>query len=652
MNEWNTWHEPFYKHAHHYLTHLAKRKSRTHVLPTTLPEWKKKKGKLRKLIWDNAGSKPDHQLKLNFEVTGVIKRKEYQIQKIIFQSRKNYYVTGNLYIPNKKGVYPGILNVHGHCSDGRLNEGIQLRAHILALSGYVCLSTDTIGSGERSTHHGEFEHHGIHLGASLMEVGQTLLGMQLVDNMRAIDLLQSLPFVDSNKIGVTGESGGGAQTMWVSAMDDRVKASIPVVSVGSFEKYIMGSNCHCEVLPEGLNFFEESGLLSLIAPRALMILNANRDFNPTFSPLEMARSFESAKKTYRLFQSEENIQHHVLNGVHGYSKNAREIMLGWFDHHFKNKANWTPSEEPDCEFASQSQLMCFPLKKRSKKIVPIAEFLKQQGQNLRKENWELGTINLIKIQKNLKQSLKIERKYELDFCHQHTSTNISKHIWERVTLESKCGRLIPILYKPAKNKAKTWLLLHSHGKDAITKTSFFKKLQKQDEGILIMDHLGTGEVFHLDYPGVQRYHDLSRACLWLGKTLLGEWVKEVCLLTETLKRNLNINIHGCYGYQDAGLISLFSQVIQPTFKTLYLDETPLSLLFRTKELTCSLGNHLPNILSTGDIIRIVSVCPANIDWKQPTHIDQKTMTAKELKSLQTILQKLKPKSSKWNYRFN
>src|SRR5690606_3572677 len=127
--------------------------------------------------------------------------------------------------------------------------------------------------------HGNFEYHGAHLGASLLNVGETLLGMQLTDNMRGVDLLSSLPFVDAARIGATGASGGGNQTMWLAAMDDRVKASMPVVSVGTFESYIMSSNCVCEMLPDGLMHMEESEVLGLVAPRAIRVCNAAKEAN-------------------------------------------------------------------------------------------------------------------------------------------------------------------------------------------------------------------------------------------------------------------------------------------------------------------------------------------------------------------------------------
>ena len=163
-----------------------------------------------------------------------------------------------------------------------MSDPVQSVGHSLALNGYVCLNIDAFGSGERSTIHGEYEYHGYNLGASLMNIGESLMGFQISDNIRGVDLLCSLPYVDAKHIGATGASGGGNQTLWLTAIDERIKASMPVVSVGTFESYVMNDNCICELLIDGLTFTEESGILALVAPRAIKMCNHNQDDIPPF----------------------------------------------------------------------------------------------------------------------------------------------------------------------------------------------------------------------------------------------------------------------------------------------------------------------------------------------------------------------------------
>ena len=182
------------------------------------------------------------------------------------------------------------------------------------------------------------------------------MGAQLVDNMRGMDLITSLPYVDKKRIGVTGASGGGNQTMWLAAMDTRVAAAMPVVSVGSFESYVTGVNCVCEQLPDGLTFTEESGVLALIAPRPLRIGNAHYDVNPTFGVEEMLKTFRQVEKLYRALGKADNIAYPVAPHVHGFRPAQREAMLGWFDWHLRGIGHGGTVDAPECQTLSHAEL--------------------------------------------------------------------------------------------------------------------------------------------------------------------------------------------------------------------------------------------------------------------------------------------------------
>ena len=104
--------------------------------------------------------------------------------------------------------------------------------------------------------------------------------MQVYDNHRAVDYLLTRPEVDGERIGVTGASGGGNQTMYAGALDERFKAVVPVCSVGNYQAYLQAACCVCEVLPGALRFTEEGDVLGLVAPRALMVVNATKDALP------------------------------------------------------------------------------------------------------------------------------------------------------------------------------------------------------------------------------------------------------------------------------------------------------------------------------------------------------------------------------------
>jgi hypothetical protein len=202
-----------------------------HQLPASKEKWDMVRKVIREKVIRETGIVIDHSLPLNIKETGTLRQQGFTIRKLTFQTRPGVYATANLYVPDGDGPFPGVINMNGHWPEARMSESVQSVAITLAKNGYVCLAIDAFGAGERSTVHGIYEYHGGNLGASLLNVGESLLGFQVSDNMRGVDLLTSLPYVDPQKIGATGASGGGNQTMWVTAMDERIKAAMPVVSV-------------------------------------------------------------------------------------------------------------------------------------------------------------------------------------------------------------------------------------------------------------------------------------------------------------------------------------------------------------------------------------------------------------------------------------
>src|SRR4029079_18822412 len=120
-------------------------------------------------------------------------------------------------------------------------------------------------------------YHGALLGSTLWPAGQTLLGLQVYDNRRAVDYLLTRAEVDGKKLGITGASGGGNQSMYAGALDERIRCVVPVCSVGTYQSYLKAACCVCEVLPGALTFAEEGDVLALVAPRALLVASASRD---------------------------------------------------------------------------------------------------------------------------------------------------------------------------------------------------------------------------------------------------------------------------------------------------------------------------------------------------------------------------------------
>ncbi len=611
-----------------------------HQLPDNLKEWQNYRTELKNKIIEKAGVVINHQLPLDIRETGSMQLNGYKIKNIAFQTRPGVYATANLYIPDGKGPFPAVITMHGHWPAGRLYESFQAIGQTLALNGYVCLNIDAYGAGERTTIHGIDEYHGANLGASLMNIGETLVGFQISDNMRGVDLLSSLTYVDPKNIGATGASGGGNQTMWLSAVDERIKAAMPVVSVGTFESYIMRSNCICELLPDGFTFTEEAGVLALVAPRAIKMCNIIND-NPTFLSSEMLRSFNNALPVFKLYNVENNISNLVLDKTHGYWPENREAMLGWFDLHLKGIGSGEPKKEIPFETLPNEKLMVYPKGNRDPKVETIAGYAKKRGNELRSVYLNTKAFDADQKKKELRNILRTNEKSDLKKLHTYTSLNG----WDRMALETTDDKLIPLLHLAPNNKSLGYMIVcDPQGKKNIP-TSLLDELKKKGLGIVVVDLSGTGEASSKEdiRDKSMILHTLSRSELWLGKTILGEWVKELGLVTDLLKSKYKAAKIGIDGRKEAGLAALFLSATEGKADYLIMRETPLSYLFDNREAVdfFSMGIHLPGFLNWGD----VSLAAA-LSGKPVTIIDPVTMSGREvnstqLKEYQTEFQKLR-----------
>jgi hypothetical protein len=605
-----------------------------HVLPLGPEELIKFKNELRKRIIEKTGIIIDHDLPLEMKETGSVKMDGYTVKNIVFQTRPGVFATANLYIPEGKGPFPGVINMLGHWRKGKIDAtGPQAVGHSLASSGYVCLTVDPWGAGERTTTHGDFEYHGANLGASLMNIGESLLGVQVSDNMRGVDLLCSLPQVDPKKIGATGASGGGNQTMWLSAVDERVKASVPVVSVGSFESYIMRSNCICELLVDGFTFTEESGILVLA--NAPMMINHSKDDNPTFFPSEMLRSYSNAKKAFAAAGVENNISYTIVDQPHGYMTEDREAMLGWFGLHLKNEGNGSPVKEKEFAQLPEEKLMVFAPGQRDMNVVSTDQYCKMRGSLLKERFMNSGTLNAEKKRSELQDILRSGAPLEVV----KVNNLPSKSGWERMTIETSDKTLIPLLLKePAESESDYTILCNTGGKDSIP-LSLIEEYRSKGEGIVVVDLRGVGEQSssaskQYDYNGA--LHTLSRAELWLGHSIIGEWVRELDMVSGYLTSEMKAAKVNIDGSKEAGLAGLFLAATGGKVKSVILRQAPVSYVFdnRANVDFFGMGIHLPGFLAWGDVSLAAALTGRNITFVEPLTMSGGSLGENQLKAYQ------------------
>jgi hypothetical protein len=195
---------------------------------TSREAWLERAAFLRKQILASAGLLPmPEKTPIHAEVFGKVERSGYSVEKVLLETYPGFYLGGNLYRPaGGHGPFPVVVSPHGHWAYGRL-ENQQLvsvpgRCINLARQGFVVFTYDMIGENDTN----QIPHHWGDKRYDLWNINP--LGAQLWDSIRAVDFVSSLADVDASRIGVTGASGGGTQTFMLTAVDERIKAAVPV----------------------------------------------------------------------------------------------------------------------------------------------------------------------------------------------------------------------------------------------------------------------------------------------------------------------------------------------------------------------------------------------------------------------------------------
>jgi len=301
----------------------------------TVEAAERRKEHVRKTILELIGGLPDYSGPLNAKVTGRVDKQNYIIEKVVFESLPHFYVTGNLYRPNKSGRYPGVLIQLGHWDQGKVAE--QRLAANFALKGFVAFACDPIGQGERiqaydrrvgATLGGWSTEEHFQAGAQSLLAGEHFARYMIWDAKRALDYLVSRPEVDAERIGCTGCSGGGTLTTYISALDPRIKAAAPACWMNSYRALFAGPVGDSEQsIPNFISSgLDETDYVEMFAPKPWLIVSTIEDF----FPLEGARTiYREAHGWYRLYGAEDHVDWAIGPGPHGTPQPLRERIYEW-----------------------------------------------------------------------------------------------------------------------------------------------------------------------------------------------------------------------------------------------------------------------------------------------------------------------------------
>jgi dienelactone hydrolase len=293
----------------------------------TRADWEKRADVIRQGIIK--GMKFDQMPKVDTDFKAIIHSTRtmdgYIVENIAIESFPGFYITGNLYRPIKADKKcPAILTPHGHWEDRRVSADVQIRSACFARMGAVVFAYDMVGytDSKQVTH----------------KIPIALL-LQTFNSKRVLDYLVSRPDVDPEKIGITGESGGGTQTILITALDNRIKVSVPVVMVSA---YFFGG-CTCESgMPVHLSKNHQTNnveIAALCAPRPMLLISDGGDWTKNTPRIEMPY----LQKVYALYDAESRLDNaHFAAERHGYEATKRYPVYNFLDHYLDLNAGRLP----------------------------------------------------------------------------------------------------------------------------------------------------------------------------------------------------------------------------------------------------------------------------------------------------------------------
>lgn len=307
-------------------------------------DWTRRQDFVKQKLAEMVGPIPS-KTPLNARITGTIERQGFRIEKMIYESQPDHYVTACLYLPDPlPAKVPAVLNLIGHEQESFRAELDQLVNINLATNGMLVMTIDPPGQGEHVQYFDpevDFSSVGYSVVEHCYFANQCFLsGISsaryfIWDAIRAIDYLVSRKEVDPGRIGVTGFSGGGTITNYVAALDERVLVSIPSSWSTASRRQLEtkgAQDAEAELLGSLAAGITLEDLIEVRAPKPTLMTFVSRD---QYLSLQGAReAYREARLTYQAFDQPENLQLVEDDSRHWLTPKIRMAIYAFFMKHF------------------------------------------------------------------------------------------------------------------------------------------------------------------------------------------------------------------------------------------------------------------------------------------------------------------------------
>jgi len=549
--------------------------------PEALQEYSKRK---RDAYLELLGPLPE-RTPLQPQVTGKIECKGYHIEKILFETMPRHRATALLYVPDGEGPFPGALFVCGHSKNGKAAEGYQLVPALMARHGLLVLAVDPIGQGER---YQQFQMRGGTTTHTLYDVGARLVGRSVVfyetwDNVRAVDYLLTRPEIDASKpIGLTGTSGGGTQTTFLMALDERIGPASPSCYIMTRERKFVepGLSDGCQHLPdEGLRGIEHADYAIMRLPRPTQVLAAEKDF---FDIKATRIAGDEISRAYKTAGQPDRFELFVSDTPHGFTAPHRVAATRWMRRWLLEKTD-AASDADDLQVFSDEQLNVT----RSGQVgrdfddeVNVGELNLRRARELQSQRdafWRDHTpeqaVERIRKVLRIRDSLpKAEPRRVAEVTHD--GRRVEKLVLQRTDDVPLPALLVTPLEAKGERLPAT-LIVDSSGKSAAIEKAF--TLATSGRIVLTVDLRGYGETRDTGSPGKYFNHEqyTGYLAMHVGRPLLGQRVEDVVAAVDALVSIARVDSEDVelLGIRATGPVALHAAVLDPRITSVRTEES-------------------------------------------------------------------------------
>lgn len=605
---------------------------------STPEEVAKRRAYLREQMVRDLGGFPA-RTPLNARVVGTLDRDGYTIEKVIFESRPHFYVTGNLYLPKAGSPpYPGVLFPLGHELGGKSNADWQQTLADFARRGYVGFTWDPIGQGERvQLYDPELEEGKIpastdehtDIGLQCLLIGDNLAQYTLWDAMRALDYLLSRSEVDSARIACTGNSGGGTHTAYLAALDDRIKVAMPSCFITSWRRLLetIGPQDAEQCIPPWIGQGLDHGDFVLaFSPKPYLILSAIRDF---FSITGARETYQEARHVYSVMGAPDNVCQFEADNGHGYLEPRRVAAYRWLSRWFKGQEDNTP--EVPVRLVSEEELRCTDSGQVTVSLggETVFSLNRKRYASVKPARPSLTDPQAVAaFQKKITGEVaRMADRVAAPLAEPTPFGVISKDGYriEKLTYQSEPGIIIPsLLLVPAHIEGREPAVIYVNSKGKSGGVEEIEALVKSGEVVLAIDARGWGETspdasdeahsFNALFPN----YNAAMTSMLLGTSLVAQRAEDISRGIDLLSRRPEVDSEKIYGMGvGAGTVPLLhAAVLDSRLRKVILEDGMVSYeMVETSKIQYGIAESvIPGVLKSYDLPDLVAALAPRPTW--------------------------------------